>query len=111
MARGSTQRNPNPCRFLSCAIASQIALALNGDIDNYLDLRRRYEEETGRKISDRITTDAKVIALWVDHHHFNQVDDWELNLRMQLKSMLDLEVFYIQMNYRITEFLKTKLGK
>ena len=48
--------------------APRVHVALNGDIDNYLELRRRFEEETGRKISDRITTDAKVIALWVDHY-------------------------------------------
>ncbi len=46
----------------------RIHVALNGDIDNYLELRRRFEEETGRRIPDRITTDAKVIALWVDYH-------------------------------------------
>ncbi len=46
----------------------RVYVALNGDIDNYLELKQRFEEETGRKVSDRITTDAKVIALWVDRY-------------------------------------------
>jgi glucosamine--fructose-6-phosphate aminotransferase (isomerizing) len=46
----------------------RVYVALNGDIDNYLELKQKFEEETGRKVSDRITTDAKVIALWVDHY-------------------------------------------
>ncbi|MHC4471409.1 MAG: SIS domain-containing protein [Planctomycetota bacterium] len=46
----------------------RIHVALNGDIDNYLDLKRRFEEEDGRSISERITTDAKIISLWVDHY-------------------------------------------
>ena len=53
---------------------------LNGDIDNYLALKERFEEETGRKVSDRITTDAKVIALWVDWY-LRQGDDLETAFR------------------------------
>jgi len=50
------------------ARAPRIHVALNGDIDNYLELKQRFEEASGRKVSGRITTDAKVIALWVDHY-------------------------------------------
>ncbi len=48
--------------------APRIHVALNGDIDNYLALRRRFEDETGRRLPERITTDAKIIALWIDHY-------------------------------------------
>jgi len=62
------------------AFAPRIHVALNGDIDNYLELKRRYEEETGRKVSGRITTDAKVIALWVDYY-LRQGDDLAVAFR------------------------------
>jgi glucosamine--fructose-6-phosphate aminotransferase (isomerizing) len=50
------------------ARAPRVHVALNGDIDNYLELKARYERETGLRVSERITTDAKVIALWVDRY-------------------------------------------
>ncbi len=58
----------------------RIYVGLNGDIDNYLELKQRFEKETGRRVSDRITTDAKVIALWVDYY-LRQGDDLETAFR------------------------------
>ncbi|MCU0726620.1 MAG: SIS domain-containing protein [Planctomycetes bacterium] len=55
-AEGATSRAP------------RVHVALNGDIDNYLELKARYEDETGLRVSERITTDAKVIALWIDRY-------------------------------------------
>ncbi|MEN8149654.1 MAG: SIS domain-containing protein [Planctomycetota bacterium] len=57
-----------------------IHVALNGDIDNYLALKERFEESTGRKVSGRITTDAKVIALWIDWY-LRRGDDLETAFR------------------------------
>ena len=46
----------------------RIFVVLNGDVDNHLELRRAYEETTGRRVSPRITTDTKVIALQIERH-------------------------------------------
>jgi len=47
--------------------AWSISAALNGDIDNYLELRERLEN--GRKvIHPDITTDTKIIPMLVEHH-------------------------------------------
>ncbi|MFM7204592.1 MAG: SIS domain-containing protein [Myxococcota bacterium] len=45
-----------------------ITAALNGDIDNYQHLKERLEQELGRGISASITTDAKIIPLWIDRN-------------------------------------------
>jgi len=44
----------------------RVFVALNGDVDNHLDLHAAYAEETGRRGAPRVTTDTKVIALEVD---------------------------------------------
>ncbi len=44
----------------------RIFVVMNGDVDNHIDIRERYERETGRCVSPRITTDTKVVALEVD---------------------------------------------
>ena len=41
---------------------------LNGDIDNYEDLKAKFEKEGNYKISPRVTTDAKIISLAVDYY-------------------------------------------
>ncbi|MBI4863502.1 MAG: SIS domain-containing protein, partial [Candidatus Riflebacteria bacterium] len=46
-----------------------ISAALNGDIDNYQELRARFEQETGRTISPAITTDTKIIPVMIDLHY------------------------------------------
>ncbi|MGA1863990.1 MAG: SIS domain-containing protein [bacterium] len=46
----------------------QINVVLNGDIDNYRDLKQRIEEEDGIQIPSHITTDTKIIPLWVAHY-------------------------------------------
>ncbi len=46
-----------------------ITAALNGDVDNYQDLVTRLQRETGRRLSPRITTDAKIIPVMVDHYY------------------------------------------
>lgn len=44
-----------------------ILAALNGDIDNYLDLKKRYEAD-GALIPAEITTDTKIITLQIEHY-------------------------------------------
>lgn len=46
-----------------------IAAALNGDVDNYQELRARYEAETGEKISPAITTDTKIIPMMISYYY------------------------------------------
>lgn len=45
-----------------------IHVCLNGDIDNYQDLKRDYERVTGRRIADAITTDTKIIPLQIERY-------------------------------------------
>lgn len=45
-----------------------IVAVLNGDIDNYQPLKERLEAELGWSISPTITTDAKIIPLWIDRN-------------------------------------------
>ncbi len=45
-----------------------LVAVLNGDIDNYHDLRQRYVTDRGLEIDPRITTDAKIIPIVVAHH-------------------------------------------
>lgn len=47
----------------------RILAALNGDVDNYQELVARLAAETGRTLSPRITTDAKIIPVLVDHFY------------------------------------------
>jgi glucosamine--fructose-6-phosphate aminotransferase (isomerizing) len=77
----------NACAGEDAPPPPRIHVALNGDIDNYLELKERFEAESGRKVSDRITTDAKVIALWVDFH-LRQGDDVATAFR---KAVADFE--------------------
>ncbi|MBU4345115.1 MAG: SIS domain-containing protein [Proteobacteria bacterium] len=44
-----------------------IHVCLNGDIDNYMDLKSKYEAEAGL-IDKEITTDTKIIPLWIDRY-------------------------------------------
>ncbi|HQP30945.1 MAG TPA: SIS domain-containing protein, partial [Deltaproteobacteria bacterium] len=44
-----------------------INVVLNGDIDNYLDIKARIESQ-GRLVDQRVTTDTKVIPLAIEHH-------------------------------------------
>jgi glucosamine--fructose-6-phosphate aminotransferase (isomerizing) len=50
------------------SMGAQINVVLNGDIDNYRDLKQRIEEEDGIRIPSHITTDTKIIPLWVEHY-------------------------------------------
>ncbi len=43
-----------------------ISAVLNGDIDNFQELKEKFASLTGRKIGDNITTDAKIIPLIVE---------------------------------------------
>jgi len=45
-----------------------VHVCLNGDIDNYQGLRRDFERETGRFISDEVTTDTKIIPLQIEKY-------------------------------------------
>ncbi len=44
-----------------------IHICLNGDIDNYMDLKNKYEA-AGGLIHKDITTDTKIIPLWIDRY-------------------------------------------
>ncbi len=44
-----------------------IHACLNGDIDNYLDLKKEFETN-GTDIHEDITTDTKIIPLWIDKY-------------------------------------------
>lgn len=44
----------------------RIFVVMNGDVDNHLELRAEYEEESDRRVSPRITTDTKVVALEIE---------------------------------------------
>lgn len=44
----------------------RIFVVMNGDVDNHIDLRDRYERESSLAVSPRITTDTKVVALEID---------------------------------------------
>jgi len=45
-----------------------LQVALNGDIDNYAGLKDSWEQRVGGRISDRITTDTKIIPLQVEYY-------------------------------------------
>ncbi|MEA3386067.1 MAG: SIS domain-containing protein, partial [Thermodesulfobacteriota bacterium] len=45
-----------------------IHVCLNGDIDNYMSLKRDYERETGNSIAAPITTDTKIIPLQIEKY-------------------------------------------
>ena len=45
-----------------------IHVCLNGDIDNYQNLRRDFERETGSSIPSEITTDTKIIPLHIQKY-------------------------------------------
>jgi len=45
-----------------------IHVCLNGDIDNYQELKRRLEAKTGRGIDPAFTTDTKIIPLKIEEH-------------------------------------------
>ncbi len=44
-----------------------IHVCLNGDIDNYLELKREYESK-GDLIDKEMTTDTKIIPLWIEQY-------------------------------------------
>ncbi len=44
----------------------RVFVVMNGDVDNHLALRAEYEDETGRRVSPRVTTDTKVVALEIE---------------------------------------------
>ena len=48
-----------------------IHACLNGDIDNYLILKEKYERETKKSIPNEITTDTKIIPLQIQKYHEN----------------------------------------
>ncbi|WP_372370829.1 SIS domain-containing protein [Candidatus Uabimicrobium sp. HlEnr_7] len=49
----------------NCKNQGSIYTVLNGDIDNYLEIRHRYENDQ-QTISEQITTDAKIIPIVID---------------------------------------------
>ncbi len=68
-----TESNSHPLDNYSINTADktldiQINVVLNGDIDNYQILKKRLKEEDGIDIPAHITTDTKIIPLWVEHY-------------------------------------------
>ncbi|MBI2566761.1 MAG: SIS domain-containing protein [Candidatus Schekmanbacteria bacterium] len=51
-----------------------VGAVLNGDIDNFQELLRDFGRETGATISERITTDAKIIPLAVAQRYTEKPD-------------------------------------
>ncbi len=51
----------------SCARKGMIHACLNGDIDNYLALKKKWEQN-GEPIPEEITTDTKIIPLQIERH-------------------------------------------
>ena len=47
----------------------EVVAALNGDIDNYLELKKRYVDDQGLALDESVTTDAKIIPIVVAHHY------------------------------------------
>ena len=50
-----------------CGEKGMIHACLNGDIDNHLALKRQWER-SGDPIPEEITTDTKIIPLWIEHY-------------------------------------------
>jgi len=46
-----------------------ISAVLNGDIDNFQELKEECKEKTGRRISGNITTDAKIIPVVIEKYY------------------------------------------
>jgi glucosamine--fructose-6-phosphate aminotransferase (isomerizing) len=51
----------------ACSAKGMIHACLNGDIDNYLALKKQWEQGSG-SIPEEITTDTKIIPLQIEHH-------------------------------------------
>ncbi|MBI5062503.1 MAG: glutamine--fructose-6-phosphate aminotransferase, partial [Desulfatitalea sp.] len=51
----------------ACAKKGMIHACLNGDIDNYLALKKQWEQN-GEPIPEEISTDTKIIPLQIEHH-------------------------------------------
>ena len=58
---------PEPERAISGR--GEIVAVLNGDVDNYLELRERYVGSAGLRLEDRVTTDAKIIPVVIAAHY------------------------------------------
>ncbi len=63
-----------------CSSKGIIHACLNGDIDNYLELKKRWEA-AGDKIPEEITTDTKIIPLQIEYH-LDQGHDFEEAFRL-----------------------------
>ena len=63
--------NCHPVDNRACSIKEEkfgeIHVCLNGDIDNYLELKEKYEN-TGRTVDKEITTDTKIIPLFIEQY-------------------------------------------
>jgi glucosamine--fructose-6-phosphate aminotransferase (isomerizing) len=49
--------------------SGEVVAVLNGDVDNYQDLREKLLRRNGLAIDEAITTDAKIIPVVVAHHY------------------------------------------
>jgi glucosamine--fructose-6-phosphate aminotransferase (isomerizing) len=63
-----SQPNCHPVDNVPGGSSGIIHACLNGDIDNYQDLRQRFERETGIPIPDEISTDTKIIPLQIERY-------------------------------------------
>ena len=60
-----------------------ILAVLNGDIDNYQELKERYVDAKGSALDETVTTDAKIIPIVVGHH-YRQTQDLSHALRLAM---------------------------
>ncbi|MDD2390044.1 MAG: SIS domain-containing protein [Desulfobacterales bacterium] len=51
-----------------------IHAALNGDIDNFVELKTNFEKSHSVQVSDQLTTDTKIIPLQIEHYLFAGYD-------------------------------------
>ncbi|MGA1868107.1 MAG: SIS domain-containing protein [bacterium] len=63
-----SEENCHPLNNKDLSRTVQIHAVLNGDIDNFIHLKERLLKEDGEMINERVTTDAKIIPLWVEHY-------------------------------------------
>lgn len=100
-----SEENCHPINNEGSKSKFQIQAVLNGDIDNYIDLKERLYKEEGVEIDKKITTDTKIIPLWVEHY-FNlgnsfsdafrlAVNDFEGSHAIALFSDLDPHRLYL----------------
>ncbi len=87
-------------RFVAC---------LNGDIDNYQELVRRYVESDGQELDRSITTAAKIAPVVVAHY-YDQVGDLEESFRLAFDEFEESMAIGLMAAERNGDFLFAQKG-